>query len=72
MLDQWLGQLNERDAAKHRQTIPALGSFGPDLTEPMIQRLGAALSNSDPAVRHPVTPSLTNFGPLSKAPSPEI
>ncbi len=46
-LEQWLGQLGDADAAKRRQAVVALGSFGPDLTKAMIQQVGAALKDSD-------------------------
>ena len=50
----------------------ALGSFGPDLTKAMIQQVGAALKDTDRAVRHAAALSLGNFGPASKAALPEI
>ena len=39
-LEQWLVQLKDPDAAKRRQAIVALGSFGPDLTKAMIRQVG--------------------------------
>ena len=51
-LDQWLAQLKDPDAAKRRQAVVALGSFGPDLTKAMIQQVGELLKDPDQMVRH--------------------
>ncbi len=47
-LEQWLGQLKDPDAAKRRQAVVSLGSFGPDLTKAMITQVGELLEGSRP------------------------
>ena len=62
-LEQWLAQLKDADAAKRRQAVVALGSFGPDLTKAMIAQVGELLKDSDQGVRHAAALSLGQFRP---------
>src|SRR5207245_9024121 len=65
-VEEWLQQLKDSDAAKRREAVVALGSFGPDLSKAAIRTLGTLLKDNDAHVRHAAALSLGNYGPAAK------